>query len=183
MFDYRTIKSYVRTVPDFPKEGIQFRDISGLIENPEAFNQVVLDLTTISQTFGATKMVGIDSRGFVFGAPLARDLDIPFIMARKPGKLPGKVHSKEYELEYGTASLEIQAIADIKSSDIVVIVDDLIATGGTAIACADIVHEQFDVAKNNILVLAVIDLPDLGGFNKIAEQGYRASALIEFEGE
>ena len=148
MFDYRTIKSYVRTVPDFPKEGIQFRDISGLIENPEAFNQVVLDLTTISQTFGATKMVGIDSRGFVFGAPLARDLDIPFIMARKPGKLPGKVHSKEYELEYGTASLEIQAIADIKSSDIVVIVDDLIATGGTAIACADIVHEQFDVAKN-----------------------------------
>ena len=82
MFDYRTIKSYVRTVPDFPKEGIQFRDISGLIENPEAFNQVVLDLTTISQTFGATKMVGIDSRGFVFGAPLARDLDIPFIMAR-----------------------------------------------------------------------------------------------------
>ena len=163
MFDYRTIKSYVRTVPDFPKEGIQFRDISGLIENPEAFNQVVLDLTTISQTFGATKMVGIDSRGFVFGAPLARDLDIPFIMA--------------------PASLEIQAIADIKSSDIVVIVDDLIATGGTAIACADIVHEQFDVAKNNILVLAVIDLPDLGGFNKIAEQGYRASALIEFEGE
>jgi adenine phosphoribosyltransferase len=97
--------------------------------------------------------------------------------------LPGDVYKKDYELEYGTASLEIQTITDIKPSDVVVIVDDLIATGGTAIACADIVHENFNVIKNNILVLAVIDLPDLGGFNKIHDHGYHTSALIEFEGE
>ena len=177
------IKEYIRTVVDHPMPGIQFRDISGLIENTEAFNQTLLDLTTIAKTFGASKIIGIDSRGFVFGSPLARDLDIPFIMARKPGKLPGDVYKKDYELEYGTASLEIQTITDIKPSDVVVIVDDLIATGGTAIACADIVHENFNVIKNNILVLAVIDLPDLGGFNKIHDHGYHTSALIEFEGE
>ena len=92
------IKEYIRTVVDHPMPGIQFRDISGLIENPEAFNQTLLDLTTIAKTFGATKIIGIDSRGFVFGSPLARDLDIPFIMARKPGKLPGDVYKKDYEL-------------------------------------------------------------------------------------
>ena len=117
------IKEYIRTVVDHPIPGIQFRDISGLIENTEAFNQTLLDLTTIAKTFGATKIIGIDSRGFVFGAPVARDLDIPFIMARKPGKLPGDVYKKDYELEYGTASLEIQTITDIKPSDVVVIVD------------------------------------------------------------
>ena len=177
------LKLCVSTVDGFPKPGIQFRDISSLIANPEAFNQSLLDLTSLTMSFKATKLVGVDSRGFVFGAPIARDLDVSFIMARKPGKLPGDVYKKDYELEYGTASLEIQTITDIKPSDIVIIVDDLIATGGTAIACADIIHENFNVLKNNILVLAVIDLPDLGGFNRIRQHGYHVSALIEFEGE
>ena len=177
------LKLCVRTVDGFPKAGIQFRDISSLIANPEAFNQSLLDLTSLTMSFKATKLVGVDSRGFVFGAPIARDLDVSFIMARKPGKLPGQVYKKDYELEYGSASLEIQTITNITKNDKVVIIDDLIATGGTAIACADLIHENFNVPKDNILILAVIDLPDLGGFNKIIEQGYNAGALIEFEGE
>ena len=178
---YQDLKQTIRTIPDFPKAGILFRDITSLLENPLAFNKALVDLTTLS--FKATKIIGIESRGFVFGAPVARDLDLPFIMARKPGKLPGKTHRKEYELEYGTACLHIQCSTDIVPEDTVIIIDDLIATGGTALACADLVHEHFAVPKNNITVLAIIDLTDLGGFAKIVEQGYNAGALIEFEGE
>jgi adenine phosphoribosyltransferase len=134
-------------------------------------------------SFGATKVVGIESRGFVFGTPVARDLDLPFIMARKPGKLPNPTHKRDFDLEYGSTSLEIQKVTDINEYDKVVIVDDLIATGGTAIACADLVHECFDVPKENILILAVIDLPSLEGSAIIEKHGYSVNTLIEFEGE
>ena len=177
------LKDAIRTVPDFPIPGIQFRDISSLIENPKAFNKSLSDLTSLSMSFSADKIVGIESRGFVFGAPLARDLELPFIMARKPGKLPNETHKRDFDLEYGSTSLEIQKNTEIKTTDKVVIIDDLIATGGTAIACADLVHECFDVPRENILILAVIDLTDLGGFAKITEQGYNAGTLIEYEGE
>jgi adenine phosphoribosyltransferase len=178
---YQDLKQAIRTVPDFPIPGIQFRDISSLLENPLAFNKALVDLTNLS--FKATKIIGIESRGFVFGAPIARDLDLPFIMARKPGKLPNKTYKKDYDLEYGKATLELQTNTDIVADDQVVIIDDLIATGGTALACADLVHENFGVPKNNITVLAIIDLTDLGGFVKITEQGYNAGTLIEYEGE
>lgn len=177
------LKDSIRTVPDFPIPGIQFRDITSLIENPEAFNQSLTELTSLAISFSATKLIGIESRGFVFGTPIARDLDIPFVMARKPGKLPNPTHKRDFDLEYGSTSLEIQKNTNISEHDKVVIIDDLIATGGTAIACADLVHECFDVPKDNILILAVIDLTDLGGFNRIVEQGYNAGALIEFQGE
>ena len=176
------IKKAIRTVPDFPIEGIQFRDITGLLENPSAFNKSLIELTSLSMSFGADKIVGIESRGFVFGAPLARDLDVPFVMARKPGKLPGHCYTQSYKLEYGEASLSIQSNTAIQSTDKVVIIDDLIATGGTAIACADIVHTHFGVPKENILVLALIDLPTLKGSAIIQEHGYRVNTLIEFEG-
>jgi adenine phosphoribosyltransferase len=179
----KNLKDSIRTVPDFPIPGIQFRDITSLIENPEAFNQSLLELTSLTMNFNATKLVGIESRGFVFGTPIARDLDLPFIMARKPGKLPNPTHKRDFDLEYGSTSLEIQKVTEINQHDKVVIVDDLIATGGTAIACADLVHECFDVPKDNILILAVIDLTDLGGYAKIIEHGYNAGVLIEFEGE
>jgi adenine phosphoribosyltransferase len=177
------LKDSIRTVPDFPIPGIQFRDITSLIENPEAFNQSLLELTSLTMNFKATKLIGIESRGFVFGAPIARDLDLPFIMARKPGKLPGKIYRKDYELEYGTASLNIQCSTDMVPHDNVVIIDDLIATGGTAIACADIVHEHFAVPKENILILALINLPTLKGSAIIEQHGYSVNTLIEFEGE
>jgi adenine phosphoribosyltransferase len=178
---YQDLKNAIRTVPDFPIPGIQFRDITSLIENPLAFNKALVDLTNLS--FNATKIVGVESRGFVFGAPIARDLDLPFIMARKPGKLPNETHKRDFDLEYGSTSLEIQKNTHIVPEDKVVIIDDLIATGGTAIACADLIHENFNVPKNQITVLAVIDLTDLGGFAKITEKGYNAGALIEYEGE
>ena len=179
----KNLKDSIRTVPDFPIPGIQFRDITSLIENPEAFNQSLLELTSLTMNFKATKLVGIESRGFVFGTPIARDLDLPFIMARKPGKLPNPTHKRDFNLEYGSTSLEIQKVTDINEYDKVVIVDDLIATGGTAIACADLVHECFDVPKENILILAVIDLPSLEGSAIIEKHGYSVNTLIEFEGE
>ena len=179
----KNLKDSIRTVPDFPIPGIQFRDITSLIENPEAFNQSLLELTSLTMNFNATKLVGIESRGFVFGTPIARDLDLPFIMARKPGKLPNPTHKRDFDLEYGSTSLEIQKVTDINEHDKVVIVDDLIATGGTAIACADLVHECFDVPKENILILAVINLPSLEGSAIIEKHGYSVNTLIEFEGE
>ena len=177
------LKDCIRTVPDFPISGIQFRDITSLIEHPRAFNKVLLDLTTLTMLFDATKIVGIESRGFVFGSPIARDLEYPFIMARKPGKLPNETYKREFDLEYGSTSLEIQKISPITEHDKVVIIDDLIATGGTAIACADLVHECFDVPKENILILAVIDLTSLEGSAIIKQHGYSVNTLIEFEGE
>ena len=177
------LKDCIRTVPNFPIPGIQFRDITSLIENPSAFNKSLLDLTSLTMSFGATKVVGIESRGFVFGTPVARDLDLPFIMARKPGKLPNPTHKRDFDLEYGSTSLEIQKVTDLNEHDKVVIVDDLIATGGTAIACADLVHECFDVPKENILILAVINLPSLEGSAIIEKHGYSVNTLIEFEGE
>ena len=175
------LKDSIRTVPDFPIPGIQFRDITSLIEDPKAFDFTLKEMQDLC--LSADCIVGIESRGFVFGAPIANNLNIPFVMARKPGKLPNETHKRDFDLEYGSTSLEIQKNTKIKSSDKVVIVDDLIATGGTALACADLVHECFDVPRENILILAVIDLTDLGGFAKIKEHGYGAAALIEYEGE
>lgn len=177
------LKEHIRTVLGFPKAGIEFRDITSLIENPLAFNKSLLDLSSLAMRFGATKLIGIESRGFVFGAPIARDLELPFIMARKPGKLPNETHNRDFDLEYGSTSLEIQKITEITEQDNVVIIDDLIATGGTAIACADIVHEDFAVPKENILILALINLPTLQGSAIIEQHGYNVNTLIEFEGE
>jgi adenine phosphoribosyltransferase len=172
------LKDTIRTVPDFPIEGIQFRDITSMLERPEAFNKALISLSSTCMSFNATKIVAIESRGFIFGSPIARDMELPLILARKPGKLPNKTYQRNYKLEYGEAELHIQRNSDIKSNDKIVIVDDLIATGGTAKALASLI-----VPKENILVLAVIDLPDLGGSAIIKKAGFNVEALIEFEGE
>ena len=178
---WQDLKKAIRTVPDFPIEGIQFRDITSLLANPLAFNKALIDLTNIA--FQGTKIIGIESRGFVFGSAMARDMDVGFIMARKPGKLPNPTYKKDYILEYGTATLELQKNEEISPDDKVVIVDDLIATGGTALACADLVHENWNVPKENILIVAVINLTDLGGSAKIIAEGYKVGTLVEYEGE
>ena len=175
------MKDSIRTVLDFPIEGVQFRDITGLLEDPKAFKDSIVALTSQAIQFKADVIIGVESRGFVFGSPIAFDLDIPFIMARKPGKLPNKTVSKEFKLEYGETEIHLQELSPIRGK--VVIVDDLIATGGTALACADLVHENWNISKQNILILAVIDLPDLGGSQLIKDQGYNVKTLIEFEGE
>ena len=112
---------------------------------------------------------------------MSQQLKLPFIPARKPGKLPNETVSKAFDLEYGSTEIHLQKISPIEGK--VVIIDDLIATGGTALACADLVHEEFDIPKDNILVLGIIDLPDLGGSKLIEDRGYNVATLIQFEGE
>ena len=175
------MKESIRTVYDFPIPGIQFRDITGLLEDPKAFKESIIQLTSECIRFKSNTIIGVESRGFVFGSPIAFDLDIPFVMARKPGKLPNKTVYKEFKLEYGETEIHLQELSPIMGN--VVIVDDLVATGGTALACADLIHENWNIPKENILILAVIDLPEFGGNKLIQEQGYNVKTLIEFEGE
>lgn len=180
MSDPLNLKKYIREVKDFPIEGINFRDITSLIENPEAFQITCKELIEVSKNFNASVIASIESRGFIFAGSVANDLSLPFVLARKPGKLPNETHQKSFDLEYGSTSIEIQKNTSISIKDKIVIIDDLIATGGTAIACAELLVENFDVKKENILVLAVIDLPDLGGSKKIDNQGYNVKTLISY---
>tara|TARA_R110002020_G_scaffold122965_1_gene278909 strand:- start:122 stop:649 length:528 start_codon:yes stop_codon:yes gene_type:complete len=174
------MRDSIRTVKNFPIDGIHFRDITGLLEDPNAFKESIMSLTSACMEFNCNSIVGIESRGFIFGAPIAFDLDLPLVLARKPGKLPNATVSKAYTLEYGEAELHIQEISPIMGK--IVIIDDLIATGGTALACADLIHENWKIPKKNILILSVIDLPDLNGSKLIREQGYNVKTLIDFEG-
>ena len=175
------MKASIRTVYDFPIPGIQYRDITGLLEDPKSFKETIVNMTSEAMQFKVQTIIGIESRGFVFGAPIAFDLDLPLVLARKPGKLPNKTVSKKYTLEYGEAELHLQELSPILGN--VVIIDDLIATGGTALACADLIHENWKIPKENILILAVIDLPDLKGSEIIKAHGYKVKTLIEFKGE
>jgi len=175
------LKNSIRTIPDFPIPGIQFRDITSLLEKPKALEKVVADFQNLASDFGAECVVGIESRGFIFGAPISDRMLLPFIPARKPDKLPNETVYKQFKLEYGETELHIQKISPIKGK--VLIVDDLIATGGTALACADLIHESFDIPKQNIMILAVIDLPDLKGSAIIKQAGYKVETLVDFEGE
>jgi len=180
MTDLLDIKKYIRTVEDFPIKGIIFRDITSLIETPTAFVKTCKELTKITSKFNATLITSIESRGFIFAGSIAHDLSIPFVLARKPGKLPNETYKKYFNLEYGSTSIEIQKNTVIKTTDRIVIVDDLVATGGTAIACAELLTENFKVSKENILILSVIDLPDLGGSQLIKESGYNIEVLVVY---
>lgn len=174
------LKKYVRTVPDFPIPGVQFRDITSITENADAFNFSITKLKSHVARFNADCIVGIESRGFVFGTPVANDFNLPFILARKPNKLPNETFSKKFKLEYGDAEIHIQKLSPIEGK--VVVIDDLIATGGTALATADLIHTNWNISKDNILILALIDLPKLGGSAIINESGYNSKTIIEFEG-
>ena len=136
------LKKFIRTVDNFPIDGIAFRDITSLIETPEAFVKTCDELTKITRNFGADIVASIESRGFIFAGTIARDLNLPFVLARKPGKLPNETYKKSFDLEYGSTSIEIQKNTEIKNNQKIVIVDDLVATGGTAIACSEIFTEN-----------------------------------------
>ena len=180
MSDPYNLKEYIRTVNDFPIDGIKFRDITSLIETPDAFVKTCNAMDELTKAFNPSVVVSIESRGFIFAGSISKDLALPFVLARKPGKLPNESYSKEFDLEYGRTSIEIQKNTLINSDDRVVIIDDLVATGGTAIACAELLTENFGVLNDNILVLAVIDLPDLGGSKLIADQGYSVETLVGY---
>jgi adenine phosphoribosyltransferase len=171
------IKSVIRTVPNWPKEGIMFRDITTLLENPAAFGYVIQQFVEKYRGKNIDKIAGIESRGFIFGAPLAKELGIPFVLIRKKGKLPAATVAQEYALEYGTDVIEIHQDA-IAPGDKVLIVDDLLATGGTMRAACTLVEQVQGIVES---IAFVINLPDLHGREKL--QGYDIFHLVEFEGE
>ncbi len=175
------IKSRIRTIPDYPKKGIMFRDITSLIKDPVGFRLVIDNLTQryISEVTEFDTIVGIESRGFIIGGALAYTLGKGFIPIRKKGKLPGKTVSQEYELEYGTDVMEIHDDA-LKKGEKVLLIDDLLATGGTAIAAAALIEKLGGVV---VEMAFIVDLPDIGGSKKIKEKGYSMFTLTEFEGD
>ncbi len=180
MSDPLKLKKFIRTVDNFPIDGIIFRDITSLIETPEAFVKTCDELTRITKEFGASIVASIESRGFIFAGTIARDLSLPFVLARKPGKLPNETFQKSFDLEYGSTSIEIQKNTDIKPNQKIVIVDDLVATGGTAIACAELLTENFNVRNEDILILSIIDLTDLGGSSLIRKKGYAIKTIVDY---
>lgn len=153
------VKALIRDVPDFPKPGIVFKDISPVLEDPAAFNAVLDALALKAREAGAQAIVGIESRGFIFGAPMAARLGLPFVLARKPGKLPAETRTVEYALEYGTDRLEMHVDA-IAPDTAVVIVDDLLATGGTAEAACRLVEAA---SAKVVGVFVFIELAFLNG--------------------
>ena len=174
------IKSKIRTIPDHPIKGIKFRDISTLLSDADGLQNVISQITNqyIERKSEIDYIAGIESRGFVIGSALAYALKKGFIMIRKPGKLPGDIIDVEYELEYGTDKIEIQADAFDPGSRIL-LVDDLIATGGTIMAAINLIEKLDGVIVETAFV---IDLPELGGSKKIIESGYTYSTLTEFSG-
>ena len=181
MNDPLDLKKFIRTVNNFPIDGIVFRDITSLIETPEAFIKTCDELTKITKEFNAEIVASIESRGFIFAGTIARDLGLPFVLARKPGKLPNETFQKSFNLEYGSTSIEIQKNTNIGKGQKIVIVDDLIATGGTAIACAELLTENFNVRNEDILILSIIDLTDLGGSKLIKEKGFSIKTIVDYD--
>ena len=172
------LKALVRTIPDYPKKGILFRDITTLIEHPEGFKESIERIAQAYRGQGITHVAGIEARGFIFGAGVAIALGVGFIPIRKKGKLPGETIGQNYALEYGVDTIEIHADV-LDAGDTVLLVDDLIATGGTAIAAVSLLRRTgATVAK----AAFAIDLPDLGGATKLEAEGVEVNSLIAFEG-
>ena len=172
------LKDYIRSIPDYPKKGILFRDITTLIKDENAFAETIDQIIERSKKYNFTKIAAIESRGFVFASAVSYILKKPFIMLRKKNKLPADVHSVDFELEYGTATIEVHKDS-FNNDDKVLIIDDLIATGGTAEAAAELVT----ISKGQIAAfIFVINLFDLGGSDKLSKSGYNVENLINFPG-
>ncbi len=171
--------SFIRTVPDYPKPGIQFRDITTLLKDPTGFAAAIDALVARYRTTPISKIVAIESRGFLFGAPLAVALGLGFVPARKPGKLPGKTTGHDYTLEYGVDRIEIHDDA-ITAGDNILIVDDLLATGGTAHAAVSLVQKM---GGHVVECAFLVDLPDLGGRARLEALGLPVFALCAFAGD
>ena len=172
------LKDYIRSIKDYPKKGILVRDITTLIKNETAFEESINQIVERSKKFKIDKIAAIESRGFVFASAVSYILKKPFIMLRKKNKLPADVHSVDFELEYGTATIEVHKDS-ISENDSVLIIDDLIATGGTAEAAAKLV----EISKGNIAAfIFVINLFDLGGCDNLLKKGYKVENLMDFPG-
>ena len=172
------LKNYIRSIPDYPKKGILFRDITTLIKDEKAFEETINQIIKRSTKYNFTKIAAIESRGFVFASAVSYILKKPFIMLRKKNKLPAEVHSVDFELEYGTATIEVHRDS-INKNDSVLIIDDLIATGGTAEAAAKLV----EISNGKVAAFVfVINLYDLGGSENLIKNNYKVENLLEFPG-
>ena len=174
-----TLAGLVRTIPDFPKPGIQFRDITTLLADGAGLAELVDRMAAITRPLDPDLIVGIEARGFILGAALALTLGKGFVPVRKAGKLPGKTVGIDYVLEYGTDRLELHE-GQVPAGTRILLVDDLIATGGTAIAAAQLLREQ---GASVLMALFAVDLPDLGGRAALEADGVAAQALIRFDGD
>jgi adenine phosphoribosyltransferase len=172
------LKGLIRTIPDFPAAGIQFRDITTLIAHGEGLAATIDHLVERAGKASPTAVAGIEARGFIFGAAIATRLRLGFVPLRKAGKLPGETIGIDYALEYGAARIELDPSA-IDSGERVLLVDDLIATGGTALAGTELLRQAGAVVDH---ALFVIDLPDLGGADALRAAGVEAEALVDFPG-
>jgi len=172
------IKSSIKSIPNYPKEGIIFRDITSLLEVPSAFKATIDLIVEQYRDKGLTKVLGTESRGFIFGAPVALALGLPFELVRKPKKLPRETISQSYQLEYGQDTLEMHIDA-ISEGDNVLIIDDLLATGGNVEATVKLVQRLGGVVKHAAFV---INLPELGGEKRLNNLGVDCYTLVNFEG-
>lgn len=173
----KTVKDYIRSIPDFPEPGIIFRDLTSVLQDADGLRLAIDEMQEKLAGLNFDVIAGAESRGFILGMPLAYNLHKPFVPIRKKGKLPCAVVSKEYELEYGTATIEIHRDA-IKPGQRVVLVDDLIATGGTIKAAADLVEE---LGGKVVKILFLMELAGLNGRKKL--NGYDVSSVVVFEGK
>ena len=172
------LKNYIRSIQDYPKKGILFRDITTLIKDENAFEETINQIIERSKKFHFDKIAAIESRGFVFASAISYVLKKPLIMLRKKNKLPADVHSVDFKLEYGTATIEVHKDS-IKNDEAILIIDDLIATGGTAEAAAKLV----EISGGKVACfIFVINLFDLNGCKNLIKKGYKIENLIEFPG-
>ena len=172
------LKKYIRSIPDYPKKGILFRDITTLIKDRDAFKECIDQISKILIKLNFDKIAAIESRGFVFASALCYNLSKPLVLIRKKGKLPAAKYSQNFELEYGKATLEIHTDS-VKPEEKVLILDDLIATGGTSEAGAKLVEKSGGVVSGFVFV---INLFDLGGKKLLKDKGYKTFSLIDFPG-
>ena len=174
------IKALIRAVPDFPIPGIRFRDVMGLVEDANGFREATAALADRFRGAAPEVVVGIEARGFIFGVPVAQELAAGFVPVRKAGKLPGEVRGVDYELEYGTARVEMQEIAPIGEGTRVLLIDDLVATGGSAAAAIELIR-----GMGGVVVGAgfVVDLPELPGAGRLKGLGVEVFALCSFLAE
>ena len=172
------LKEHIRSIQDYPKKGVLFRDITTLIKNEKAFSECIDQIVERSKKFQFNKLAAIESRGFVFASAVSYVLKKPFIVLRKKNKLPADVHSVDFKLEYGTATMEMHKDA-INQDDSVLLIDDLVATGGTAEAAAKLI----EISKGKVAgYVFVINLFDLGGCDNLLKKGYKVENLIDFPG-
>lgn len=174
----KTVKEYIRTIPDFPHEGIMFRDVTTLFSDPRGMRLTIDQMLAPYVGMQIDKVVGLEARGFILGGAVAHQLSVGFVPVRKAGKLPGTVISQDYQLEYGQATVELHDDA-IEAGEKILVVDDLLATGGTAEAGIKLIEQ---LGGEIVSCAFIVDLPELGGHKRLKALGYDVKTLCDFEG-